>query len=481
MEEHTPKDNLDDFIRRSFERYEEDPSPGFWDNLSDKLPNQSATGMALIRRFGWQIAAAAVILILSSTLIAGYLHFTHKINALIASQVELKEQLLYNEPIVSDHANTNTSTLAHSNNQSPIQFHQKNTSYVMVGKGEGLPPTLLKENRADVFKANPTSSSSDVPPYIEPQVDEPIASLAYLPKWYIPSSQFQQGTIVAKVMNPIQPVSKPGWYTGVHTSVSIMSEKQKKQTHDDNDNHHGPRRVVSSQSKLNQIVADYWVKAGKQIAPHFTFETGLGYQQFDRLAEHQPELKIRDGERVHGHGGPGGPSHGGHDEYDFNYTLNSYAGSMDINLRMAQVDTNAMYSDNQPLELKLTTKERVKTLRIPLLLATHTGKGKFKFALKGGFIANVFLQNQLEVTGISSGGNRFKRSDANDPIAQKESTQRYGLDIVLAAGAEYRLNNKLSVLAEPTFSTSLALQNNNLAPAPSYQTAGLNIGLNYRF
>jgi len=477
MEEHTPKDNLDDFIRRSFERYEEDPSPGFWDNLSDKLPNQSATGMALIHRFGWQIAAAAVILILSSTLIAGYLHFTNKVNTLIAGQTELKEQLLHNNPVVSDQPNT--PSLSHSNTPSPIQFHQNNTSYVKVDQREGLPPTLLIENQANAIAAN--SVNVEIKPDIKPQVENAVAQLAYLPKWNILSSQFQQGTIVAKVLSPIQPVNKPGWYTGVHTTVSIMSEKQKKQDHADNDNHHGPRRVVSSQSKLNQIVADYWVKAGKQIAPHFTFETGLGYQQFDRLAEHQPELKIRDGERVHDHGGPGGPSHGGHDEYDFNYTLNSYAGSMDINLRMAQVDTNAMYSDNQPLELKLTTKERVKTLRIPLLLAAHTGKGKFKFALKGGFIANVFLQNELEVTGISSGGNRFKRSDPNDPIAQKESTQRYGLDIVLAAGAEYRLNNKLSVLAEPTFSTSLALQNNNLAPAPSYQMAGLNVGLNYRF
>ncbi|NUQ22836.1 MAG: hypothetical protein HUU34_02710 [Saprospiraceae bacterium] len=477
IEEHTPKDNLDDFIRRSFERYEEDPSPAFWDNLNDKLPNQPATGMALIHRFGWQIAAATVILILSSTLIAGYLHFTNKVNTLIAGQVELKEQLLNNKPIVSDQPST--PSLPRSNSRSPVQFHQNNPSYVIVDQREGIPPTLLIENQVNAISAN--SVNVEVSPDIKPQVEDAVAPLAYLPKWNILSSQFQPGTIVAKVMSPIQPVSKQGWYSGVHSTVSIMSEKLKKPGPDDNDNHHGPRRVVSSQSKLNHIVADYWVKAGKQIAPHLAFETGVGYQQFDRIAEHQPELKIRDGERVHGHGGPGGPSHGGHDEYDFNYTLNSYAGSMDINLRMSQVDTTAMYPDDQPLDLNLTTKEHVKTLRIPLLLATHTGKGRLKFAIKGGLIANVFLQNELEVTGISSGGNRFKRSDPDEPVAQKESTQRYGLDFVLAAGAEYRLNNKLSVLAEPTFSASLALQNNNLAPAPSYQTAGINIGLNYRF
>ncbi len=475
MEEHTHKDNLDDFVRRSFERYEEDPSPGLWDNLSDKLPHKPATGMALIRRFGWQIAAAIVILMLSSTLVAGYLHFTHKINTLIANQVELKEQLIKDKTIVADHADTPTSL--YSNNQSPIQFHQNNASYVKVDQRKGMHPTLLIENLKDAFAVNPTSS--EVRSDIESQIDNSVAPLAYLPKWHIPSSQFQQGTIVAKVLSPIQSVSKPGWYTGVHSTVSIMSEKLKKPAPEDIDNHHGPRRVVSSQSKLNHIVADYWVKVGKQIAPHLTFETGVGYQQFDRVAEHQPELKIRDGDPVQG--GTGGHPHGGHDEYDFNYTLNSYAGSMDINLRMSQVDTTAMYPDNHPLDLKLTTKERVKTLRIPLLLVAHTGKGRFKFALKGGLIANVFLQNELEVTGISSGGNRFKRSDPHQPIAQKESTQRYGLDFVLAGGAEYHLNNKLSVLAEPTFSTSLALQNNNLAPAPSYQTAGLNIGLNYRF
>lgn len=470
MEEHTPKDNLDDFIRGSFERYEEDPSPAFWDNLSDKLPHQPATGIVLIRKFGWQIAAAVAILVLSSTLVAGYLHFTHKINTLIANQVELKEQLLHSKTIVADH--TYLPASPKPNDQSPVQFHPNNTSYAPH-------PTLLTENQTNTIAVNPVIA--EVSPVIKPEVDDAVSPLAYLPKWYIPSSQFQQGTIVAKVMSPAQPVSKPGWYSGVHSTVSIMSEKLKKPAPDDIDNHQGPRRVVSSQSKLNHIVADYWVKAGKQIAPHLTFETGLGYQQFDRIAEHQPDLKIRDGDPVHGHGGPGGPSPGGHEEYDFNYTLNSYAGSMDINLRMSQVDTNAMYSDNQPLDLKLTTKERVKTLRIPLLLAAHTGKGRLKFAIKGGLIANVFLQNELEVTGISSGGNRFKRSAPHEPIAQKESTQRYGLDFVLAAGAEYRLNNKLSVLAEPTFSKSLALQNNNLAPAPSYQTAGLNIGLNYHF
>lgn len=488
MEEHTHKDNLDEFIRRSFEQYEEDPSPLFWDKLSGQIPGQPVAGVFWLRRFGWQLTAAAVVLILSSALTIQYVHFTRQIKALVADQNALLEEMGNRQPVPANPAfeqNPAVDNLQQATGNKIVAQRQKELS------GNKHASTLAFTTKTSGIEQVPTDgipqplASASAVNAVRTERSLPLFPLPYLPLTAFPGSSYEPNVLIVQPVNPIKPVKKASWYTGVHSTVSVMTEKlnNNKPFPEPDDNHHNQHRVVSSRSKINHTVTDYWLKAGKAIAPHFKLETGLGYQQFNRIAEHQPDLKIRDGRPTHGHGGPGGPggpSHG-HDEYDFNYTLNSYAGAMDINLRMAQVDTNATYPENEPLDLKLTTRETVKTLRIPLLLAAHADNGRFSFSVKGGLVGNIFLQNELEVTGISAAGDRFKRSNQDEPIAQKESAQRFGLDALLAAGVEYRLNNQLSLIAEPTFSTSLALQDNKVAPTPSYQTVGMNIGLNYRF
>ncbi|HMX38877.1 MAG TPA: hypothetical protein PKD78_01075 [Saprospiraceae bacterium] len=84
MEDHLHEDKLDDYVRKSFEAYEEDPAPDMWGRIEGDMPPAAPLRA---RRFSlwpyrWQAAAAALILVLTSTLLCEHLYFTERIKTL---------------------------------------------------------------------------------------------------------------------------------------------------------------------------------------------------------------------------------------------------------------------------------------------------------------------------------------------------------------------------------------------------------------
>jgi len=91
MEKNIQDDRLDDYVRKSFEDYEEAPASDMWGRIEEELPpvapeSGTTAGRPPIRRYLWQLTAAASILLLISSLVCGRLYYENKIREISALQ-----------------------------------------------------------------------------------------------------------------------------------------------------------------------------------------------------------------------------------------------------------------------------------------------------------------------------------------------------------------------------------------------------------
>ena len=91
MEKNIHNDHLDDYVRKSFEDYEENPASDMWGRIEEELPPVVPEpvvrpGIGSIRRYFWQMSAAAAILLLISSLVCGRLYYENKIRERSAVQ-----------------------------------------------------------------------------------------------------------------------------------------------------------------------------------------------------------------------------------------------------------------------------------------------------------------------------------------------------------------------------------------------------------
>ncbi|MDO8971896.1 MAG: hypothetical protein Q7U74_14475, partial [Saprospiraceae bacterium] len=84
MEENIHDDKLDDYVRQSFEDYEESPPADMWGRVAADLEPAAEAPVPLVayRRYAWQAIAAAVILMLLSTLVCEHLYYEEKLRVL---------------------------------------------------------------------------------------------------------------------------------------------------------------------------------------------------------------------------------------------------------------------------------------------------------------------------------------------------------------------------------------------------------------
>lgn len=96
MEKNIHDDHLNDYVRKSFEDYEEDPSSDMWDRIEVELtPGTQEPPVHLpVRRYFWQLSAAAVILLLISGLVCGRFYYENRIREIRAfPQVHQQNEL----------------------------------------------------------------------------------------------------------------------------------------------------------------------------------------------------------------------------------------------------------------------------------------------------------------------------------------------------------------------------------------------------
>jgi hypothetical protein len=543
MEDHLQPDKLDDFVRKSFENYEENPPEDRWEKIVAALDQPTVIPITHQKPvFAWKTyLSAAAIVLLSIGMVTEYFYFSNKIseitkianqktevnienskspanqsfktkqndanvaiedgkrNDIISKNVISQPSSISNSQILIDEF-ANSQILKDAQRKDIFQKNafsiqhltQYNQDSDEIGISQSINTQSLPTNN-EIGQTHSVNTLSYNLPFNEinkvANVEQlPLITLNSFKKTKeisllknnitLKSIEKQNNSLqIAKVL--LKPSKNPSnWYLSATLNRRIEQDIKDDFRGGGPDNHNDIRN--GAKEKYTQ---DFALNIGKKINRRVGFETGLIYNNSSSVSSHSPDFKKRDGRRRGGggHGGPGGPG-GGHDhDLDFEYNLHTYSGVATVNLRMTQADSTALVDDDEPLNLKVTTKEVVRILRIPLLATYTLGKGRLLLNTKIGLNASVFLRNNLEITGLDAQNIVFKPESDYKPMSSFQSPSKVKLAFAISTGLEYRLTKCLSLLLEPNLVRDFESQSEIHKFQPNHLSLGLNAGVKMRF
>jgi hypothetical protein len=519
MENNIRPDKVDDFVRKSFENYEENPPEERWNKISAAL-NQAASPEVLPIKpaFAWKnYLAAAAIVLLSVGLVVEHFYFSNKIkeikddvaskntqnkvkdkeHASISTNIKAaesnieqivatpfsKENLQPSKKIQSSKISQSFNNTSRSLNTSTAQVFDTEKGFVF--KEVSSVNNTINDNLNALYIVNLETNSSQnlIDKEVVIQSTEISTTTANvekveLTKWtilpFLTNNQLNQVFFEGKSDLKIasMPIKvhreKSGWY--LSANIFQRYEKERSGFRDQgnpNELHH------FSNEEDHQNTLDFGINIGKKIKNRFGFETGLVYNNSNQMRTHTPDFKKRDG-----HGGPHG---GGNDhDFDFDYDLHTYGGTSAVSFRVEQIDPNVMIDDEEPLKINVSTEEKIQIIRVPFWATYTLGKGRLLMNTKAGVSANVFLKNKVEITDLSTQSTQFRIKPDFAPTNDFQKPSTLKLAYLFSTGLEYRLNTRWSLLPDLFLSGDIKGQNNQNRFEANRMAVGINLAAKVR-
>jgi hypothetical protein len=489
MAEDIQHDKLGDFVRKSFEGYEEDPAPDMWERVKGDLvplaePGAPPLQAAFLRKYRWQAAAATIILLLLSTLVCEHFYYEKQLRALTASQRAVPDS-----PEVSRRAPSNL--------DAPTAIPPAAEKRLEAGISAQAPP-IKRANEPTVNRVLPKSAVAAAPSPIEPptsfaHADSPHETRPNLPaQASVPTSsptgdsaQIAQSSdlrmsdfapIAPRLGAPIEISTRPhtpnqveitpsraasGWYLGLQTMLLASNDKKERPAA----SRPGPP-IFSNKQDGVEISRALKINVGKKISARLALESGIAYQKIIHTATHSPQFRFGDGQ-----------STSASTQRAFDYYLNTYSGTAAVTLR-AETSTPSTPSENEQLPFRIKTRERVEMLRVPLLVSYRVGSGRLRGNVKTGLVGNFFLKNEVDIAARASQNPRFRLLAGRDGYTiELDQKEKFSLGYWVSAGAELRLNKRLSVVAEPSFMGDFARKSSTGNRLPEWFGLGLSVGV----
>lgn len=482
MEENLHEDKMDDYVRKSFEEYEVSPPSDMWNRVSANLedaPERMPLWLTF-RKMGWQLLAAGVILVLSSTLVCEHLYYESQLLEL--THATQTDGVMNSQTSTSmEGASSTPDRQTPETTQIPIALHSPLPVQHATSGATNKQPQFYPSQPVDQMiqqslqqgaaTENPTSGEAMVVDAVQQETAKQLNRIN-CENIQIPLNSLQQiaPSLPALVASPLasQPIIHPkkgqtGWYAGVETS--IMCRLEKAQTVAPRPG----RPVFTSEATGSPITSIYWLKVGKQWQNHWSLESGLGHQQTNRTAIHRPTFRFGDG--THMGTGP---------RRNFNYDLNTSNGTAEVSLRMEQTQPGNP-SDDEPVNLRIETEESTQWIRVPVLLGYQWGERRLKGFVQTGLLANMVVRNQLNIAARVSENARFKPVDGQDGYTINLTQKRFVPGYWLGAGLGYQVGQHLLIQAEACLSGDFPRNDLYRRRLPERYQAGVNLGLSYYF
>ena len=517
MEENLHKDNLEEFLKNSFEGYSESPPDDVWNRISEGLPTASPPMKVVSFRRWWLVAAAAVI---AGIFLFQHFYFTRQIKTLnselIKTNTELRQpekQSVSPQNKVADtiQSQTQTETLPETDpsefvkaeNKTGQKNEQTNTPKAparVIAPQKTRPPLppdpLAPENtknaqtpdskavattgtQENLTQANEESTRTETP-NTEKELTKTatpnagvILSFLDLKDVSVQSNQVQVLPNTGLRAPNTTSVRGHSLSIGAHTLPMVSREKI---------NSLRPgfppmEKVFDDKKETNGQTFMAGLAIETQVADNFSFGSGLDYRKSSFNSSHQPVFKFKDRRPPHGnpHGGPKDFEH------DFQYTLNTSAGAVTVEVRAESTDTSMQIPDDEEIGLKIGTRQSFEYLTLPLYARYTLGKGKLRFSLKGGFLVNFLLNKNFEIAEITSLNPHFQFRKNEQPKGRQPNLKGASFDYLASVGLDYALTNSLNFRLEPTLVGSLTSIHNNRHISSSQLSAGVNVGVMYNF
>ena len=148
------------------------------------------------------------------------------------------------------------------------------------------------------------------------------------------------------------------------------------------------------------------------------------------------------------------------------YVRETWVDATDSTLN-AQLDTSKITEN-------LNIRNIYTYVEIPLIIGYQVSKHKFTYSLNGGVITGIFIKSK---------GSSVSQSNTNDIVDIANSNlpyMKFNYSFVVAAGINYKLNDKFYLLAEPFYRQSInSLFDKNYMYSKKNKAYGATIGLRY--
>ena len=490
MEENLQGDRLDDYVRKSFEEFEEVPPSNMWERVEGALEDTPGRLRAAFWRRGWQLLAAGVILMLSSTLVCEHIYYEAKIRALTQSIDAYKLAEPANESV----ENTNPPKVP----ESPLE--EVSNSRLVIGNlrtaskrsvrvtGSEVPPSSqIKQLTTDLPANLPPNTvvlkdlSHESEPVEKYQLIDDEGATAESPsslatntirvipglpeKKELPLPELKTNNLAsATVIQPVRSVS--GWYGGLETAVLFRLEKPRTLPS------RPGRPIFLNETTGSNLVNITWFKLGRQWSNGWSLESGLGYQYWQSSAAHYPSFRFGDGTQV-------GSPMGGHHR-NFTYDLTTGNGTAEVSLRMEQTQAGNP-SDDEPVSLRIETSESAHWLRIPFLIGYQWEEHRWRGFVRAGLLGNMVVGSRLNLQARVSENARFKPVEGGEGYMVVLNKQRFIPGYWVGAGGGYQLGKGMQLKAELCFSGDFPKNDVHRRRLPERYLAGINLGLSYYF
>lgn len=493
MEKNTSHDPLDEYVRRSFDHYEEEPVADMWSRVEHDL--EPAAPMWRMRLLPYRLRiASTVILLLCFGLVCEYVYYENKVQRLtrtaldnppapsapplpdVADSPAPRDTAQYRTPTTTPHARKYPNTVpavASDDQPTTLPWPRMTTTLPKAGKpGAETPVTAT----GDPDMLLPMTAQGT------PEVPADTLHTTKLADSFAPEAALDDLPVLVRsaVLVPLQTKQLPDIST-VSTTASNDNKRSKGQwciglsalsyrTFEEVPPVQRPvlRPVFVSQQERPGIATDWWVRAGRRTGRWLGLESGIGFSESNRTTVHAARFRFADGTA----------SAGSQQRRTFSYDLRTYGGSAAVDFRMEPADISTPIADQEPVVVRVWTNEHTQLLRLPVLLTGHFGSGRVQAVAKAGVVGNFFLKNDLVVTARVSQNNRlrFAQSMANGLVFER--TENFFLGYWASAGAAFQLTSRWSVVVEPAVSGNFARRDARGNRLPDHFLAGVNIGIN---
>ena len=449
MEKDLHNDRLEDYVKKSFEDYEEIPPADMWERVADALPAQEPVRrpLALLFSYKWQIAAASVILVLVSRLLFVQSYYEQQLRSMAAkNEVHSGDNQL--SAGISGAGMATTAPARPNIKVPPVitgnDFAGSQPSAIQSAGMAQVAPETIKPASESVDNELINSDivlSRDDSKTVQQVFSQPAAfstGLALLPPVELsPLATSKSVSIPPAAAPPVKPVGGGRkWYWLAAVAPGRIAERHMR-AHPG-----GPGSVFASRSETPETTTSFSLRRGRAVNRKIALEGGLAYQEMTRQTIHKPRFQFREGQTI-----PGGGGH--HPEArSFQYDLNTYGGSASVTLRADVVGGNVP-GENERVEAVIRSVEEVQLLQIPLTVAARIGEGRVSGIARAGVVGNCLIRNRFDVTAYQMDTPDLQPQSDNAYTVEFHAPRRFFPGFQVALGAEYRVSEKISVSAFP--------------------------------
>ncbi len=487
MEKNLHNDPLDEYVRKSFDEYEDLPPDNMWARVTNAMEEEEERKPFIV--LWWQqlnrrlltVAATALILV---TVLAGRYWYSTPLSTTAVLPV-CREAV----PAPGNGAVDRENIVPVPNNApvaAPISAQKAVSSQSRTPVTPPIAP--ISAGLWSAVASSGTAKAEDLaqvaPAVTAPSpATSPAAVIEKQPETEVVSSVFSENTALTAqktpelpllpgvsmsalpALAPPFPVSEPiirplavkgHWYLAV--AVARWSVKD----HESSVRPGPVARRWAGRMERSAPSTEVSVRLGRTLNQRWGIESGIGYRSMVRSSVHAPRFRFLDG-----------IARPGNTEYDFNYNLDTYGGSTEVILRM-ETD-NASLPPTEVVSARVRTRETIDMLRFPLLVTWQARSGRWDATLKAGVSAQYILRSSVEISQRESTSNRFRVGQYSAITCT--GTQPFFLGYQASAGCRYCLSPRLSVLVEPSVGGDFTRKTAQKTPLPGLLTVGAFLGV----